>query len=351
MRPYSTTMFRAAAALAAALSLSLAGCADSGSPQPQSSAAKSAVNADFAPVTISHAFGETVIETKPERVATVAWGNHEVPLALGVVPVGMSKATWGDDDNNGVLPWVEEKLQELGAETPVLFDETDAIPFEEIEATEPDVILASYSGITEEDYKQLSKIAPTVAYPELPWTTSLDDMISMNAEALGLAPQATELSTDLDKQVADALAAHPKLADKNVLFTSFGSQGDFSKVGFYSTGDPRAGFLKDAGLGVPKIVEEKSKDADKFWIEVSAENPELFEDVDLLISYGSNDPAENEATLKKLQEDPLLGKIPAIANGHVAFLGEGPLASSANPSPLGIPWGVNKYFDTLEAAL
>ena len=49
-----------------------------------------------------------------KRIATVAWANHEVPLALGVVPVGMSEATWGDDDGDGVLPWVEEKLEELG---------------------------------------------------------------------------------------------------------------------------------------------------------------------------------------------------------------------------------------------
>ena len=27
----------------------------------------------------------------------------------------MSKATWGDDDDNGILPWVEEKLDELFA--------------------------------------------------------------------------------------------------------------------------------------------------------------------------------------------------------------------------------------------
>ena len=47
----------------------------------------------------------------------------------------MSAASWGDDDDDGVLPWVEEKLEELGAETPVLFDETDGIAFEAVAAT------------------------------------------------------------------------------------------------------------------------------------------------------------------------------------------------------------------------
>ena len=45
---------------------------------------------DFTPVTIEHALGTTTLEAKPERVATVQWANHEVPLALGVVPVGMA---------------------------------------------------------------------------------------------------------------------------------------------------------------------------------------------------------------------------------------------------------------------
>ena len=35
------------------------------------------------PITIQHALGTTVITQKPERVATVNWANHEVPLALG----------------------------------------------------------------------------------------------------------------------------------------------------------------------------------------------------------------------------------------------------------------------------
>lgn len=119
------------------------------------------------PVTVEHAFGETTIEQAPERVVTVAWANHEVPLALGVVPVGMSKATWGDDDGDGILPWVEDQLANLGAEPPALFDETDGIDFEAVADTSPDVILAAYSGLTQEEYDTLSKIAPVVAYPEL----------------------------------------------------------------------------------------------------------------------------------------------------------------------------------------
>ena len=101
----------------------------------------------------------------------------------------MSRAAWGDDDGDGVLPWVEEQLEELGAETPALFDETDGIAFEAVAATQPDLILASYSGLTEKEYETLSKIAPVVAYPDIAWATSVQDMITMSSEAMGLAEE------------------------------------------------------------------------------------------------------------------------------------------------------------------
>ncbi|MFC5905343.1 ABC transporter substrate-binding protein, partial [Streptomyces zhihengii] len=132
------------------------------------------------PMTIEHALGTTEIPSKPQRVATVNWANDEVPLALGVVPVGMAKATFGDDDNDGVLPWTEDRLKELGAKTPVLFDETDGIDFEAVADTKPDVILAAYSGLTKQDYETLSQIAPVVAYPDAPWATPWRDIIRQN---------------------------------------------------------------------------------------------------------------------------------------------------------------------------
>ena len=297
-------------------------------------------------MTIEHAYGSTTIEEQPERIATVAWANHEVPLALGVVPVGMSKATWGDDDGDGVLPWVEEKLEELGADTPVLFDETDGIDFEAVADTEPDVILASYSGITQEDYDTLSKIAPVVAYPDVAWGTSLDDMIRLNSTAIGLKAEGEQLITDIRTQTEDALAANPGLEGKKVLF-SYIDPSDFSQIGFYTSHDTRPGFLMDLGLPQPTVVDEESAKTDEFFVTLSAEEAERFSDVDVFVTYGDADGS----IIAQLQADPLLSKIPAIANGQIAVLENStPLAASANPSPLSVGWGVDEYFGILAAA-
>lgn len=353
-RPRLPRSLTAAVLTAALATASLTACTtDDDGPGTAGAAGSDGQTATAAgfPVTVTHAFGQTTVEDSPERVATVGWANHEVPLALGVVPVGMSKATWGDDDGDGVLPWVEDTLAELGADTPVLFDETDAIPFEQIADTRPDVILAAYSGITQDDYDKLSKIAPVVAYPGIPWGTSLSDMVTLDAAGLGRDTEAEDLNASLDAEVTAALDEFPELKDTTVLFTSFGGQNDLSTIGFYDTKDPRAGFLAEAGIGVPEVVQEESGQAESFWIERSAEDVESFGDVDLIVSYGSDDPAENAATLAELQAHPLLGKIPAIRDGHVAFLGTGPLSAAANPSPLSIPWGVRDYFALLADSL
>jgi len=329
---------------AASLALTLAACA---TPATTTGAADAPGDAGAFPVTIENAYGTTTIEKKPTRVATVAWMNHEVPLALGVVPVGMSKATWGDDDGNGVLPWVEDRLTELHAKTPVLFDETDGIDFEAVADTRPDVILAAYSGLTKEEYAKLSKIAPVVAFPEVAWGTSVDDMIRLEAKALGLSTEGDALITKLDTESKDALAPHPQLADAKVLF-AFADPTDLSKLGFYTAKDTRPGFLTSLGLPQPTIVTEESRKSDQFFVEVSSEQAQRFDDVDLVVTYG--DPKGD--LVQRLQADPLLSKIPAVARGSIAVLPDStPLAASANPSPLSIGWGVQKYLDTLAAAL
>jgi iron complex transport system substrate-binding protein len=333
-----------ALAAAAALAVGLAGCASAADDSSDDSSASAGSSGESFPVTIEHAYGETVIDAKPERVATVAWANHEVPLALGIVPVGMSKATWGDDDNDGILPWVEEKLDELGGEPPVLFDETDGIDYEAVADTAPDVILAAYSGLTQEEYDTLSKIAPVVAYPEVAWGTSVEDMIEMNSEALGLEKEGDALIEQLDADAEAALAEHPALKDAKVLFGYF-DMSDLSKIGYYTAADTRPGYLHELGLPLPQIVED-SADSDQFYLEVSAEEAQRFDDVDLFVTYG------DDSTVATLQADPLLSKIPAIAEGRIAILPDAtPIAASANPSPLSIPWGLNDYFGILAAPL
>ncbi|WP_416223050.1 iron-siderophore ABC transporter substrate-binding protein [Tianweitania sp.] len=304
--------------------------------------AASAQEATF-PITIKHALGTTIIAKKPERVATVSWANHEVPLALGVVPVGMAAANFGDDDNDGLLPWVAEKLKALGAQKPVLFDEGDGIDFEAVAATQPDVILASYSGLSQADYDTLSQIAPVVAYPTAPWSTSWRDMIRLNSTALGMARQGDELIAKTEAEIADAVAKHPELAGKSAMFVTHLDPTDLSIVNFYTTNDTRVAFFQDLGLKSPKSVIEASK-AGIFAGSASAERVDSFDDVDIVVTYGT------QQLVEAVTANPLLSKMPAVSRGAIVTLGRNPLGTAANPTPLSIAYVLNDYLALLSEA-
>lgn len=299
----------------------------------------------WTPVTIEHALGTTTIEEKAERVATVNWANHEVPLALGVVPVGMASADFGDDDGNGVLPWVEDKLEELDAETPALFDETDGIDFEAVADTQPDVILAGYSGLTQEDYDTLSEIAPVVAYPETAWGTPWREMIEINSKAIGLAEEGEELVKDLETEIDSAVADHPAIKDMSTMFLTHVDPSDLSEVNFYTTHDTRAMFFEDLGMQAPASIQKASDETDQFSSTVSAEQADVFDDVDIIVTYGGDD------LVTTLEDDELLSQMPAVKNKSIVNLpGDAPLGTATNPTPLSISFVLDDYLDELDKA-
>jgi iron complex transport system substrate-binding protein len=299
---------------------------------------------DFTPITIEHALGTTTIDSKPERVATVQWANHEVPLALGVVPVGMAAANFGDDDGDGLLPWVSERLEELDAEVPVLFDETDGIDFEAVADTNPDVILAGYSGLTQEDYDTLSEIAPVVAYPEAPWATPWREMIQINAEGMGMAEEGEELVADLEQEIADTVAEFPQLEGAATMFLTHVDTADLSEVSYYTPFDTRSAFFEDLGLSTPASIEAASTDPEQFSGEISAEQIDTLDDVQIIVTYG------DQALVDALTADPLLSQMPAVRNGAIVLLPDTPLGTAANPTPLAISWVLEDYVAMLADA-
>ncbi|MBW4960861.1 iron-siderophore ABC transporter substrate-binding protein [Sulfitobacter sp. CW3] len=305
--------------------------------------ATSAAAQEF-PVTIDHAFGQTTIETRPTRVASVGWANHEVPLALGIVPVGFARASWGDDDGDGLLPWVTEKLDELGAQTPVLFDEGDGIDFEAVASTNPDVILAAYSGISQSDYDTLSRIAPVVAYPDGAWTTTWREMIRQNAAGLGMAAEGEAMVTQIEERIANALKDYPQLKGKTGMFVTHLDIRDLSTIGFYAAADQRVQFLEDLGMATPRAVREASE-AGKYSGRVSAERIDLFNDVDVVVTYG------DMARLTELVKNPLIARFPAIARGSVILLANDPMGTAANPTPLSIDYVLDDYLTRLADAV
>ncbi|CAM4408655.1 iron ABC transporter permease [Paenibacillus macerans] len=297
------------------------------------------------PIVIKHAFGETVIESKPERVVTVQWANHDVALALGVVPVGFSAANFGVQDGSGLLPWTAEKLKELGASDPNVFQDTDGLDFEAISDADPDVILAAYSGITQEDYDLLSQIAPVVAYPTAPWSTTWREQVLLNAEGMGMKAEGEQLIKVTEDMVNEKLSQYPQMKGKKVVWVNFSAE-DLSQLHIYTPVDSRVAFLYELGMVYPESVTNQITDPTSFSLNLSAENVEALYDADLIVGYG------NDELLKTLQADSLLGKIPAIQRGSVAFIdSDTPLVAAGTPNPLSIAYTIDEYLALIGGAI
>lgn len=346
-------MFSAAAGGAALLALSACGGNDSGSagtsPSAPSSPSGSAPGStDRFPVTIKHAWGTTTIPTAPSRIATTGWSGEDAVLALGVLPVGMPKANYGQVDKNGMLAWTAKAVAALGGtgdKMPKVYDETDSIDTEAVADTEPDLILGISSGVTKEQYATLSEIAPTIPYTsKIAWGATWRDVMRVTAKAMGRSSDGEKVISDCEKTMAQAVATHPGLKGRSAAMMWFDPK-KLSTLTLYTTGDARPAYLNDLGLKTPASVTQQSKGA-AFYKEISAENGDLFSDVDIIVCYG-----DSKTLVPLLQKDPLLSKIPAIKRGSVAVIQDNSeLASAASPSVRSIPSQVGPYTAALAAA-
>lgn len=334
-----------AASVAGALLLSLAACSsDDAESTTESDGGTDSASEDF-PVEIEHALGTTEIPEKPERVATIAWGNQDVALALGVAPVGTDSQVWNwtGDADPGLYEWTTDEFSALGEDDPEIFSVSDGLDFEAISDSDPDVILAALSGLTEEDYDTLSRIAPVVAYPENAWYTPWRDQITINAEGLGLADEGQELVEDLNQQIDDATADASDIEGKTAAFF-YMNAADLSSVSLYTGGDPRTAFLEDLGFEMPQSAIDAAESG-SFYVDVAAENVDELNDVDVIVSYG------DEELISALEDHPLWGTLPAVQNGSVVAIGEGDTFSAAvSPTALSIPWVIDDYVDLLDEA-
>ena len=316
---------------------------ETASPSAAAEAAVSEESAAF-PVAIKHVYGDTVIESKPERVVTLAFGNQDVVLSLGIVPVGFSAANYGVQDDSGMLPWTKEKLEELGEENPNVFQDTDGIDYEAVADCDPDIILAPYSGLTQEEYDMLTKIAPTIAYPEQAWTISTEDWISVTAQALGVPEKGQEVIDHMHDVIEKKKSAHPEFEGKTFVWITF-NEDDLSALHAYSPDDSRCKFLTEFGFSYPESISEYVQDG-KYSLDISAENADLLYDADFLIGYST------EAGYAAAAADPVLGEIPALKKNAVVSIDSGtPLSAALTMTPLSFDYTIDEYTDKLAEAV
>ncbi|WP_305094837.1 ABC transporter substrate-binding protein [Prescottella sp. R16] len=332
----TTTRRRIAATVTAlgATTALLVGCSsgsDSGSTTPAGS------DGAF-PVTIANTFGDTTIESRPERLVTLGWNAQDVVYALGETPVGMPKYTYGAEAN-GVMPWLQDQFDPNAT---TLLDTTAATPVEAVAALTPDAVLAPYEGFDQAVYEQLSAVAPTVAYPDKAWQTTWQDQTTLIGQAMGKSDEAAALVDDMNAMLARTAAEHPEYAGKTLSVINLDTTN--GQVNVYKPTDPRVQILTQLGFvnspGVEKLT--ATSDPDKFFVDISAERISEV-DADVVVAFVT-DAAD---TVKM----PAYATLGAVQRGSDVPLSDTKIiAGLSQTSVLATPWVLGQLTPLLTEA-
>lgn len=344
MHPNRRTVLASSPALLLALSACSTGStAASGSDGESNSSGSGAAPGAF-PVTVKHVYGSTKISKEPSRIATIGWSDHDVLASFGVLPVGATKITWGGNEH-GSTDWFDKAAEKIDPNAEIVrYDDSDGTPVAEIAKVNPDLVLGVNSGLTEENYDKLTKIADTVAYPELAWGTPWEESVRIIGKAIGRPDEAEKIVKETNNLIDEAVAKYPKIKGKTAAWASI-SPTDTSKIDIYTSNDLRAQMLTRFGLETADIV-TKHSDGERFFFSLSAEKARKI-DADVLIFY-----VQGDEQLEKIKKDPLLGQIPAIKNGTFVASADNSVAMTmSSPSPLSMEVAVTEFLPQIAEAL
>jgi iron complex transport system substrate-binding protein len=282
-----------------------------------------------ASITVDHRYGSTTLDERPERIVAIDTQWTDVLIALGQTPVGYAEdPTVGDED----FPWRGDELADSEA-LPI-----DAgIPYEQIAALEPDLIVITFGVQEESDYERLSEIAPTIPSLTGAQVEEWQDIAVVAGEILGDEDAAEALIADAEQASADLRAELPGLEGKTFAMANY-VPGDT----IYVVADPNDGaslLFEQLGLSIaPTILAEADGAAGR--VELSLENISLL-DADVLVLFTNDTAPEDIAGYQSL---------PAVMSGAVAVLDYADVVGLNTPTPLSIPYSLELIRPALEAA-
>lgn len=283
-------------------------------------------------VTIEHAFGETVIDEVPERIVSLGSQWNGILLEMGAPLVGYIDDGYSDDP---IYPW-EEGLMPSDAE---VLATANGLPYEQIAALQPDLIVVTFAITDQAGYDALAAIADTI--PKLGAATEQVDtwqqLTTVAGQFMRDEAGAQEIVDNYDAMVDDLAEDLPGLAGKTYSFANY-VPGD----SIYVVADPEDGsskFFTDLGMVIaPEILD--AADGVSGRAQFSLEQVELLEADLLLILTNGADTAD------------IVGfdQLAAVQNDAWASANYSMAVAMNTPSALSLAWAVDQIRPVLEAA-
>lgn len=335
---------RLAKVAAGLLVLVVAGCGVGDPPKAEEPTGSQETSSDAPvsfPIEVEHKYGTTTIKKKPEKIVTLGLSDQDVVLALGKKPIGA--IDWFKERPYGLWPWTKDLW---GDTPPEIVGERDDYNLEKILNLKPDLVLAQYSGMSKDQYDELSKFTSVVAQPKgfddygAPW----QDMARLAAEAMGETAELDEQIAAIDGKFASIREAHPDWKGKSVSVVDPYEPGKL--VAFQET-DPKAAFLEELGFQVPEEINKAARESkDNNAVELSSERFDMI-DTDLIVVLTFDPDAAKQA----LDANPVWQGLTAVKDGRVLFVPYSEPAIGAALSfntVLSIPYAIDQFVPLLE---
>jgi iron complex transport system substrate-binding protein len=279
---------------------------------------------------VAHKYGETQVPVNPQRIVSVGYNDHDTILALGGTLAGTFD--WYGDYPYGVWPWAQDLLGD--AQPEIVGTASTNIDFEKVATVGPDLVVGTYSGLTQAQYDKLGAIAPTVAQPlgfadyGVPW----QDQTRVLGTALGKEDKAAELVSAVEKQYADVRAANPSFAGKTVLVGALKGPGQF---GVYGPEDPKVRFFTDLGFVNPPVTQQITGN----FAEISTEQLSLA-NVDLLVWYAGG--GYGDKLREELAKTPIYQELDVVRAGRTIILEDAAAEAMAWSTVLSLPYALTE---------
>ncbi|MFE9582067.1 ABC transporter substrate-binding protein [Nocardia sp. NPDC006044] len=311
---------RAVAVLAVGLLLTSAACGS----DDQSAGASGEI-------TITHSMGQTAVSGTPKRIVTLGNQWLDATLALGVTPVG-----YADNVSQGgksQVPWVPDSL----SEAKVLKMGADVV--EQIAALEPDLILVPGFMVDKAMYDKLSKLAPTIG-PVTP-NAQIDqwsDQLATLGKVLHKEADADKVVANVNGRIDEVAHRYPGLRGKTFLTCML--TGPAQLMVLADPKDGSAALFNRLGMAIPEHIAKEAPSGGRL-----ALSPERLGDLNSNMLICGALPAFTE----KFKRLPGYDELPSVRNNGIAFVDVTTISAINIPTPLSVPYVLEKLDPTLAA--
>jgi iron complex transport system substrate-binding protein len=280
------------------------------------------------PVTIEHAMGSTTVEARPERIVTLNVQWTDALVAMGEQPAAyvLSEST-GETDP---YPWQAGLLDDA-----TRIDTAGTVPFEQIAALEPDLILVTFLATEESDFATLQEIAPTIGLlGDLqvdPWPAHVETL----GTVLGEPERAEQVIAEVEGRIDEVAGELPGLSGATYTLANY-VPGD----GIYVIADPDDGaseLFYRLGMEIdPEILALDEQAIGR--VQISFEEIALL-DADLVgMLLNGTDPASIIG----------LDDLSATQNDTLISFELADIVGLNTPTPISIPYLIDLMLPTLE---